>query len=98
MREGPTVEKPSAVLARWLAREAAHPPVFAGDGALAYRTLIAEAWPDAPIVDRVPPLAPTIARLAEDHLREHGAMDPAAVRPIYVRRPDVELARDRAKS
>ncbi len=97
-REGAVVEKPEAVLAGWLARQASYPPVFAGDGALAYRTLIAEACPDAWIVDPVPPLAPAIARLAEDWMREHGPVEPDAIRPIYVRRPDVELARERAQS
>ena len=95
--ESATAEKPADVLGRWGVRGASRPPVFAGDGALAYKIMIAEMFPDAQIV--TPQLlAPSIARLAEEQMRQHGAADPGAVRPIYVRRSDVELARDRVKS
>ena len=39
-----------------------------------------------------PPLAGTIALLASRGAAD--AIEPAAVRPLYVRRPDVEIARD----
>jgi tRNA threonylcarbamoyladenosine biosynthesis protein TsaB len=89
------VDKPAEVLARW-ARERTHPAAFAGDGALVYRELILAAAPGTHIVEPVPPLAPSVARLAEHHVREHGPSSPDAVRPLYIRRSDVELARDRA--
>ncbi len=76
--------------------EGTHPALFAGDGALAYRDLIRAAVPDAQIVEPVPPLAPSVARLAERHVHQYGPSAPDAIRPIYVRRSDVELARDRA--
>jgi tRNA threonylcarbamoyladenosine biosynthesis protein TsaB len=95
--ESASVEKPADVLARWAAAGAPQPQVFAGDGALVYKAIIAEIFPAAHIVPP-PPLAPTIARLAEAHVRRYGAVDPGAVRPIYVRRSDAELARDRVKS
>lgn len=88
------VDTPAAILAGW-AREARLPTIFAGDGALAYRELIRSAMPGAHVVDPVPPLAPSVARLAEAHVQQHGATPPDAIRPTYVRRPDVELARDR---
>jgi tRNA threonylcarbamoyladenosine biosynthesis protein TsaB len=93
--EAPLVDKPSEIVARWI-RDGSHPAVFAGDGAIAHRNVIESANPDAHIVDPVPPLAPGIARLAELHVRRYGPSPPDAIRPIYVRRPDVELARDRA--
>jgi tRNA A37 threonylcarbamoyladenosine modification protein TsaB len=40
-----------------------------------------------------PPLAPAIARLALAHPER--AVPPHAVVPIYIRRPDAELARER---
>jgi hypothetical protein len=43
----------------------------------------------------VPPLAPAVARLAEVRVQEHGVSSPDAIRPIYIRRSDVELARER---
>ncbi len=92
--EAAVVDKPAAILARW-GSERALPIVYAGDGALAYAALIRAAVPGAHIVNPVPPLAPSVAGLAEAHVRGHGATPADAVRPIYIRRPDVELARDR---
>lgn len=93
--EAALVDKPAEVLARW-AREGRHPTAFAGDGALAYRDLITTARPGAYVVEPVPPLAPSIARLAELQVHRSGPSWPDAIRPIYIRRSDVELARDRA--
>jgi tRNA threonylcarbamoyladenosine biosynthesis protein TsaB len=95
VHEAALVDKPAEILARW-ARQRMQPRVFAGDGALAYRDLIRAAAPGAYIVDPVPPLAPSVARLAEAHVAQHGAPSPDAIAPIYVRRSDVELARDRS--
>lgn len=88
------VDKPDAILARWASARTV-PRVYAGDGAIAYANLIRVAVPGALIVDPVPPLAPSVARLAEAHIRAHGPAAPDAVRPVYIRRPDVELARER---
>jgi tRNA threonylcarbamoyladenosine biosynthesis protein TsaB len=94
IREAALVGKPADILARW-ASERTSPTLFSGDGAILYADLIRSAVPRAHIVDPVPPLAPSVARLAEAQVRAHGATQPDAVRPIYIRRPDVELARDR---
>jgi tRNA threonylcarbamoyladenosine biosynthesis protein TsaB len=88
-------DTPADLLARW-AEEGTHPVLFAGDGAIAYRDLIRAAVSGAQIVEPLPPLAPSIARLAERHLHQYGPSAPDAIRPVYVRRSDVELARDRA--
>jgi tRNA A37 threonylcarbamoyladenosine modification protein TsaB len=40
------------------------------------------------------PLAATIARMALARARTGDAVDPAGVQPLYVRRPDAEIARD----
>ena len=88
------VDTPADILARW-AREHTRPAVFAGDGALAYHSLIRAAAPDAQIVELPPPLASSIARLAEANVRQHGASSPDSIAPVYIRRSDAELARDR---
>ena len=68
--------------------------VFHGDGALKFRNAIhARLGGAVSILDPVRPLAGAIARLA--HERAEGAVAPHAIMPIYVRRPDAELARDR---
>ena len=58
-----------------------------------YQSLIRDADSEARIIEP-PPLAPSIAALAEAALRERGASTPDAIRPIYVRRSDAELVRD----
>jgi tRNA threonylcarbamoyladenosine biosynthesis protein TsaB len=92
--EAALVDTPAAIFERWT-NERRRPDLFAGDGALAYADVIHASLPAAPIVDPVPPLAPSIARLAEAQVGAHGAAQADAVRPLYIRRPDVELARDR---
>lgn len=68
---------------------------FVGDGALRYReSIIAELGTRTRIADAVPALAGTIGRIAT---RQPGrAVVPHAVVPVYVRRPDAELARERS--
>ncbi len=69
---------------------------FIGDGAVRYADLIDAAFQGRAEVDReAPPLAVSIAMIAE---RAPGrAVAPHAVAPIYIRRPDAELARERRR-
>jgi tRNA threonylcarbamoyladenosine biosynthesis protein TsaB len=68
---------------------------FVGDGALKYRdTIVAELGTRARIADAVPALAGTIGRIASQE--PDRAVLPHAVVPLYVRRPDAELARERS--
>jgi tRNA threonylcarbamoyladenosine biosynthesis protein TsaB len=92
--ESALVERPADILARWQ-REGRRPGVFVGDGALIYRDLICRTEPTAHIVDPLPPLAPAVARLAAACIELHGPALPDAIRPLYIRRSDAELARDR---
>lgn len=94
VRESAIVEKPTEILVQWQ-REGRHPDLFVGDGALMYRDLIYSADPNAHIVDPLPPLAPAVARLAAAYVELHGPASPDVIRPIYIRRSDAELARDR---
>jgi tRNA A37 threonylcarbamoyladenosine modification protein TsaB len=66
-----------------------------GDGAAKHAAVIAGAMPLASILPDLPPLAQAIAELAEAAAARNEAVPPDAIRPIYVRRSDVELARDR---
>ena len=89
--EGPTVGNPAATLARWAAQRDGLPDAFAGDGAVLYANEIAGAAPAARLM--APPLlAGAIGRLAL--ARRSEAVEPGALRALYVRRPDAELARD----
>ena len=84
--EDPRVGLPAATLARWV--ELGAPAIICGDGAVLYANQVsayAQVMPP-------PPLAAAIGRLA----RISPSGPPAAVQPLYVRRTDVELARDAA--
>jgi tRNA threonylcarbamoyladenosine biosynthesis protein TsaB len=89
--EGPTAGTPSSTLARWAAQLDRLPDRFAGDGAALYADEIGDAVPAARIA--APALiAAAMARMAL--ARQSNAVEPAAIRAVYVRRPDVEIARD----
>jgi len=91
--EAPTVERPEALLARY--REARRPHVFIGDGAEVYRTVIETVGELAHLAEpAAPPLAGAMARLATGAARAGRLPPPHAIRPLYVRRPDAEIARD----
>jgi tRNA threonylcarbamoyladenosine biosynthesis protein TsaB len=88
--EGPVVSPPEAALARWLHMNC-RPAVWIGDGSAVYSTMIEGIGE----VRTTEPIAGTIGRLAISRNRAHGAINPAAIQPLYVRRPDAEVARDR---
>jgi hypothetical protein len=68
--------------------------VVVGDGVPRTRALLEEAFGRSVRLREPGPLAGTLAALAA--ARPEAATRPHAVMPIYVRRPDAELARDRA--
>jgi len=89
--DGPSVGSPGSILQRWTERLPAPPALFVGDGAEMFAREIEQAHPGARILP--PPLvAGTIGRMAVARAAE--AIHPAAIRPLYVRRPDAEIARD----
>jgi tRNA threonylcarbamoyladenosine biosynthesis protein TsaB len=94
--DGPSVEAPAETLERWKS-DIREPITLVGDGALVNAELIAHAMPNASILPEVPPLAPAIAALAQQSAAGSAPIAPEAIRPLYVRRPDAELARDRAR-
>lgn len=97
--DDPAAEAPAATLDRWERRLRWTEVRFVGDGAIAYESLIlSRAGPAVDIVRPMPPLAPVIARIAAVQAAQGRAMAPHAIRPVYVRRPDAELARDRRQT
>jgi ribosomal-protein-alanine N-acetyltransferase len=60
------------------------------------RPHVAAVLPDVEICDLATPLAAVAARIAAD--RPDTAVAPHALRPLYVRRPDAEIARTRAEA
>jgi tRNA threonylcarbamoyladenosine biosynthesis protein TsaB len=91
----PIVGAPGAMLDRvpFVRGEAV---TFIGDGALRYRAAIEESWgSDACFIDPVPAIAPAVARLGQQLAAAGMAGPPHALQPLYVRRPDAELDRER---
>jgi tRNA threonylcarbamoyladenosine biosynthesis protein TsaB len=92
----PVVGNPAAVLEAWAGLTAGLPVTFTGDGALRYEELVGgAAVPGRRVVRPVPELAPAIGRLAAREASRGVAHPPHAIRPVYIRRPDAELARDK---
>ncbi len=85
--EAASAEKPASVLARW--RQDEVPAAVIGDGALLYQSLA----PAASVLGS-PDLAPIIARVAHERARAGQTVGAAGIQPLYVRRPDVEIARE----
>ena len=90
----PTSLSPEVTLRRLVEAEVQWPIQFIGDGAVRYADLIAQHRTlSTSIVLTVPKLAGVIGQIAWD--APHRAVLAHAVAPIYIRRPDAELARDR---
>jgi tRNA threonylcarbamoyladenosine biosynthesis protein TsaB len=95
--EAPAVGDPAATLLRWARLLDREPILFAGDAAVQYGDLIRAQWPDARLAG-APPLAGVIGRIAEAMAKKGETNDPADIRPLYVRRPDAEVERERRGS
>jgi hypothetical protein len=91
--DAPTVSAPEPLARAWAATSVGR-VIVTGDGVPRTHALLAACLgADASLREPVP-LAGTLAGLAAAHT--DAATRPHAVVPIYVRRPDAELARDRA--
>jgi tRNA threonylcarbamoyladenosine biosynthesis protein TsaB len=88
----PSSLPPAETLAAWQMAGVSGEVRFVGDGAVRYRPAIEAALgARALILPEAPPLAGFIGRIAAE--QPERAVLPHAVVPIYVRRPDAELAR-----
>jgi tRNA threonylcarbamoyladenosine biosynthesis protein TsaB len=90
----PMVGSPTAML-QVLPFAPADAITFVGDGAGHHRQQIERARPAARVVPSMPLLAPALARLAQRRAEAGAAGPPHALQPLYVRRPDAELDRER---
>ena len=89
---------PASVLDRWAAEGSGLPEVWIGGGAELYRPVLESRLGRAPRVVRSPLLAPVVAELSERAAGAGLTVLPHALRPVYVRRPDAELARERGRA
>ena len=82
--ETPAVAGPDATRAAW-SRHDLSSILFTGDGAARH----------LPGIEAAPLLAGAIGRMAATNANRGVTGSPAAIHPLYIRRPDAELARDR---
>jgi tRNA threonylcarbamoyladenosine biosynthesis protein TsaB len=87
----PTSASPARTLDAW-GRDASSEVRFIGDGAVRYRDVIQQHLGSQVAIVEPPPLAAVIGRMASRSPER--AVSPHAVVPIYVRKPDAEIARD----
>jgi tRNA threonylcarbamoyladenosine biosynthesis protein TsaB len=96
--EGAMVGDPVATLERWRPLLGG-PATMVGDGAILYAGTIDRGMPSTcRIVRPTPLLAGAIGRLALVLARSGSIVDAGGVQPLYVRRPDAELDRERKKA
>jgi len=86
------VAPPAQIVETWQ-RLRRGPAVVAGDGATAYADLLDH---DIRTIDP-PLLAGAVARLAWAYAQAGHAGHPSRIQPLYVRRPDAEVARERQR-
>lgn len=93
--EAPTAASPQLLLEAWRAHLAGRHAIFIGDAAARDADVIAR-HADGRWETRTPlPLAPQIALLGHRRALEGKAGSPHTLEPIYVRRPDAEIERER---
>ena len=87
----PTVEKPERLLTRISA-----PTLFIGDAVPIYADAIRASLGERALFAELvsPALAATVARIASEAAESGTQPVPDEIRPLYIRRPDAELARD----
>jgi len=91
--EPAAVGDPAATVARWSRVVPRERPIFIGDGAVLYSDVIHQAFGGTIAVVDAPLLAGTIGRIAAARGRRGETVTASGVRPLYVRRPDAEIAR-----
>jgi len=90
--DGPAAAGPAATLAAWSNYDVSS-ATFAGDGAVRYGTALGFGRTAPPAL-----LAGAIGRMAAIRASRGLTESPAALHPLYVRRPDVELHREQSRA
>ena len=96
IRVKPIAATPDVVLDQWTAELANQSSWFIGDAVPLYESILKNRLgPNSRTIFEIPPLAEQIALMASSDSWIGQITSPHALRPLYVRRPDAELARDR---
>jgi tRNA threonylcarbamoyladenosine biosynthesis protein TsaB len=95
--EVPTAANPDVLITAWLPHLDNHSAIFIGDAATRDAEIIARRATGLWQARAPEPLAPHIARLARRKALQGDSGSPHALEPIYVRRPDAEIERERRR-
>jgi len=93
--EAPVAANPSALLDAWRSRLDGHTALFIGDAAVRDAALIQRMGEGQWRTESPTPLAAQIAAIGKRRADRGEAGPPHALTPIYVRRPDAEIERER---
>lgn len=96
--DGPTVGPPAELVAGWAACLQGRRLRVAGNAAEPSASLLVDRLGPTTTVAAGPLLAGIIAELTVRRVQRGEATSPHALQPLYVRRPDAEVARDRARA
>jgi len=96
--DAPMAENPSQVLARWQSRLSGRSVVFIGDAVTRDAAAIAAAGGGKWRIQQPGALAPQIAWLGKQLADQGLAGPPHSLTPVYVRRPDAEIEREKRES
>ena len=95
LRVEPAVGTAERLLTDWRTTLQREPSLVIGDAVSPARAVIERRLgPTARLMAEMPVLAPVVARRAATST-DRERTGPHAIRPVYVRRPDAELARER---
>jgi tRNA threonylcarbamoyladenosine biosynthesis protein TsaB len=93
----PRVDRPEAILERWRLLAAPPPALFIGEGATTFAAAIQSSSPESAIQPQ-PLLAAAVGLIGAAQAAAGLALEPGAVRALYVRRPDAEIERERRRA
>ena len=93
--ETPAAASPSALIEAWRAHLENRRATFIGDAAARDAALIEQAGNGLWLAQTPSPLAPQIAIIGRRRALDGGSGPPHKLEPIYVRRPDAEIERER---
>jgi tRNA threonylcarbamoyladenosine biosynthesis protein TsaB len=93
--EAPVAASPNVLLETWRAHLVSRRAIFIGDGAKRDAALIEQAGNGLWHAQTPSPLAPQIAMVGRRRAQNGESGPPHRLEPIYVRRPDAEIERER---
>ena len=99
IKQEPIAATPEMILERWSVHFKNRVSWFIGDGVRLYKSILETHGPRrSQMIADTPPLAGEMAIMASSRYWLQRAVGPHALRPVYVRRPDAELARIRRRN